>query len=939
MNVCTIIAKNYLAHARVLTESFQRHHPDGRCHVLVIDEVDGYIDAENEPFVLVRPDDIGLEAFEEMRAAYDVLELSTALKPWLLRHMLAEHDDGTGVAYLDPDIRVISRMVELEDVLTRHAVVLTPHVTTGMPRDGLKPSETDILMAGVYNLGFIGLSDRPDTHTLLDWWSERLLTDCHVAPERGLFVDQRWIDFVPGLIADLEILRHPAYNVAYWNLPERDLRAGDDGKTAQGRPLRFFHYSGYDPDHRDTLSKHQNRVRLSDPALLQICDEYGDLLIDAGYEEVRDLPYEHGTLPSGLELSRLLRGLYRVGVEAGEMKAASVFTQAGEAEFVSWLNEPAPAEPTLTQWQYALWAGRSDLRAAYNRIDDPDVRAGFVGWCEVHGPGQLGLTDALLHPQRREIGVTSDTHEVSTAVHTVAPETTRPAPLPVHRPFGVNVAGYLRSELGIGEIARQLVAALDHAGVPALAVGLVAPDSRQGHGYAAAALGENPFPVNIVCVNADGLPAFARDAGAAFFADRYTVGVWWWETSEFSDRHMEAFAHVDEVWVGSRFVAEAISAVAPVPVVHIPVAVDFPRTGRLAPGELGWPDAFTYLFAWDYCSVAKRKNPLGVIDAYTQAFDADAGTALVLKCINPAFDPRGHERVKAAIVGRPDILLIDEYLDPADKDRLMASCDCYVSLHRSEGFGLTMAEAMVQGKPVVATGYSGNTDFLTAENSWPVPYELVPIGDDAHPYAADGVWADPDTGRAAELLREVRDNPDEVAMRVARAAADLQASHSLEAVGEAVRARLERIAGRLPPAAVGRLPALRDQAPAAHGQRMVAATVPTAPSRYGLPGAALRRLILRLIQPYTVYQRRVNAALQSELDAVTATVDALVEQHDIDEALRRIDLDARLGELSAVTMAQNRRHARLLRDLEAELGRLRAEQASGASSVDPSVPA
>ncbi|HEX4805468.1 MAG TPA: hypothetical protein VFU94_06175, partial [Conexibacter sp.] len=292
MNVCTIIAKNYLAHARVLAESFRRHHPDGRCHVLVIDETDGYVDPAREPFELVRPSEIGLDAWDEMRGAYDVMELSTAVKPWLLRHMLRAHDDGSGIAYLDPDIQVTSRMAELEETLRARAIVLTPHVLHGMPRDGRKPSETDILMAGVYNLGFIGLANRDDAHLVLDWWSERLLRDCHVAPERGLFVDQRWVDFVPGLASDLAILRDPTYNVAYWNLPERTLaRDGRGGYLVDGEPLRFYHFSGYSPDRRTLLSKHQDRVVLADdPVLHELCDAYGDALVAAGFEDVRGLP-------------------------------------------------------------------------------------------------------------------------------------------------------------------------------------------------------------------------------------------------------------------------------------------------------------------------------------------------------------------------------------------------------------------------------------------------------------------------------------------------------------------------------------------------------------------------------------------------------------------------------------------------------------------------
>lgn len=904
MNICTIIAKNYLAHARVLAESFQRNHPDGRCFVLIIDETDGYVDAAEEQFVLVRPDEIGLESFEEMRGAYGVMELSTAVKPWLLRHMLLTHDDGSGIAYMDPDIEVVSRMTELEAELREHAVVLTPHVLHGMPRDGRKPSETDILMAGVYNLGFIGLSNRDDAHLVLDWWSERLLTDCHVAPERGLFVDQRWVDFVPGLVSDLQIFRDSAYNVAYWNLPERELSVAEDGATlVDGRPLRFFHYSGYDPKRPATLSKHQDRVDVAaDPVLWRQCGAYGEALLAAGMEQVRSLPYEHDLLPSGLRLTSLLRALYRTGLETGDCPD-SLFTSAGEAEFVAWLNAPAPEAPALTRFLFGLWAARPDLQRVYPFVRDGDVD-GYVGWCRVHGREEIAIPDVLLS------GQPADTP--AGAAPAVAPPAATVATEVDERAFGVNVAGYLRSELGIGEVARQIVRGLDAAGVPALPVGLVAPDSRQGHGYVAGSHADNPYPVNIVCVNADGLPVFAQEAGSRFFEGRHTIGVWWWETSEFPSRFANAFEHVDEVWVGSRFVAEALSAVSPVPVVHVPIPVHFPQPPPLRPGEHDWPDAFTYLFSWDYCSVFKRKNPLAVVEAYTRAFaEGEAGTALVLKCINPTFDPAGHRRLKDAIAGREDIVLIDGYLDPDDKDRLMLSCDCYVSLHRSEGLGLTMVEAMYHGKPVVATSYSGNVDFMTAENSYPIGFELVPIGDDAAPYPADGTWAEPDVAQAARAMRRVFDEPEEARARGERAAHDIRAKFSAEAAGGVMAGRLARIADRIErPAAT---PSARRHLEDVRGL-VARAGRPDHRSRFGKPGGAARRALLRAMRPYTAYQQQVNEALEQ---AVSASVE---------EASRQ--LDRRLAEQQTVALAQLRRHTEQIRDVAAVSAKLGAEIAA-----------
>ncbi|HEX4807260.1 MAG TPA: methyltransferase domain-containing protein, partial [Conexibacter sp.] len=573
-------------------------------------------------------------------------------------------------------------------------------------------------------------------------------------------------------------------------------------------------------------------------------------------EDVRGLPYEHDVLPSGLRLTRQLRALYRAGVERGECPP-SIFTPEGEERFLAWLNASAPDAPRVSRFLHALWLDRPDLQRAYPRLPAGDA-GGFLRWCMEHGSNEVPIADVLLPAPVTRRRARAERSSAGSVV----------------RPFGVNVAGYLRSELGIGEVARQLIRGLDTAGVPVLPVGLRAEASRQGHAYAAGGIEHNPFGVNLVCVNADGTPGFASQAGPRFFEDRYTIGVWWWETSDFPERFMEAFEHVDEVWVGSRFVAETLEKTSPpVPITHVPIPVEFPAPPPLRAGEHGWPDAFTFLYSWDYCSVFARKNPLAAVEAYRAAFTPDDGTALVLKCINPGFDPAGHRRLVAAIEGRPDVVLIDDYVDPREKDRMMRSCDCYVSLHRSEGLGLTVAEALFHGRPVIATGYSGTADFMTEDNSWRVPYDLVPIGPGADPYPSDGTWAEPDVAEAARLMRHVFDHPDEAAARARQGARDMRTRFSAEASGAVMRARLERIvAQRDAPDAFEAAEAGRRELRSLlwRGPR------PTQRSRFGKAGGAVRRVVLRTIRPYAMYQRRVDEAIEQTLVAGMAGAQASV---------------------------------------------------------------
>jgi hypothetical protein len=467
MDICTIIAKNYLAAARVLGDSIREHHPEVGFHVLVIDEVDGYFDPGAEGFEVLRPQQIGIPDFERMAGLYEILELSTAVKPWLLKHLLERSEDGV-LLYLDPDIRLYDRIDAVFDAVREHGVALTPHNTEPIPRDGLKPSEADILVAGAYNLGFIGVGRTEFAGFLLDWWSERLERDCVSDPANGLFVDQRWIDLVPGLTDDYALIRDPGFNLAYWNLATRRLEKDGDAYTVKGGPLRLFHFSGFDPDRPHLLSKHQNRIRLADePALAELCAGYADALWEAGHEQASPWPYSYDAMHSGISLTPIHRATYRKAT-AEDQVSGSLFTAEGEREYLDWCNRPAEhggASQGVTRFLEEIYGSRPDLQLVYRDIDSPADGRGFIGWAHVHGSHEVPIAPALLPSYDED------------APAEVATGTPKPA--------GVNVAGYLRSELGVGEVARQIIGALDTQRVPLVPVGLHAPNSRSGHEFGA----------------------------------------------------------------------------------------------------------------------------------------------------------------------------------------------------------------------------------------------------------------------------------------------------------------------------------------------------------------------------------------------------------------------------------------------------------------------
>src|ERR671913_591730 len=868
VNICTIIAKNYVAHARVLAQSYKEHHPERTCHVLVIDDTEGYIDASLEPFELVTPAQLDIDAYEHMAAICDVLELWTAVKPWLLRYLLDERSLER-VAYLDPDIRVYDRVDEIESLTGEHGLVLIPHITSPLPRDGKRPSEADILISGAYNLGFISLERSPSTDELLDWWSERLKTDCVVAPDAGYFVDQRWMDFVHGVMPDFYVLRDPSYNVAYWNLHGRDLTYHKGRYFVDGRPLRFFHFSGFDPDHRKRLSKHQTRIEIRrGSALASACNAYADELLAYGYRKAKNWPYSYGVLPNGVTLDSGMHRLYRKGEGAPQ---GSIFTPEGADRFVAWLNEPAPVggEHGVTRYLYEIYSGRPDLRQEFPNLDGPDATR-LIEWHRIHGQVKLPYP---VHPSAEQDG-----HDEP---HTPG------------SPVGVNVAGYFRAELGVGETARQVVEALDRVDMPVATVGLSASASRQEHAYETDTVSPT-FPVNLICVNADMLPTFAERAGPGFFFDRYSIGLWWWEIDEFPERFHKAFDHLEEVWVGSHFVADAISAVSPIPVVKVTMPVSMPRIEEFDRGDLRLPEGFVFLFVFDYHSVFERKNPLALVEAFEQAFPEGSGASLVLKCINSEHHQGEHGRLMEAAKGHRDIHVIDRYVTAAEKNAMFAGCDCYVSLHRSEGFGNTLAEAMYLGKPVIATGYSGNMEFMTPQNSYPVDYTLRPVGDDAGPSPPAGEWAEPGIGHAARLMRHVFEDQREAGERGRRAAEDIRRNHSVEAAGRAMAERIRRVrARRGSEPHEGRplayRPAGLDTNPLTH--RIATTPQPaTSSSTLGRVLAPFRRVLLKLMWPFALPQRAVNEELLATVKEADQSLRAALNQLESRHAKDRADI-------------------------------------------------
>ena len=362
--------------------------------------------------------------------------------------------------------------------------------------------------------------------------------------------------------------------------------------------------------------------------------------------------------------------------------------------------------------------------------------------------------------------------------------------------FGLNVVGYLRAESGVAEAARATLRACRAAGVPAAAIEYARRAPSRMEEAPPAGFTDTPrFGVTLLHLNAD-QSAYAIVDHAAALTGKYRIAAWNWELPEFPALWPEAERQLDEVWAPSTFCAAAFRRRLKIPVTHVPYAIDVPVPGGVGREALGLPrDAFLFLFVFDAFSVPARKNPMAVVEAFTRVrAEARRPTHLVLKVINAASESDLARELRRAAAD-PAITVIDRYLARPELNALLKACDAYVSLHRSEGYGFTMSEAMALGKPVVATGWSGNMDFMTPDNSCPVAYRLVALDADHGPYARGQHWAEPDLAHAASEMACLVNDPGAAATIGARAADDIRAQLSPLAVGRIIEARIRELGG------------------------------------------------------------------------------------------------------------------------------------------------
>lgn len=310
---CTIVSLNYLPYARTLCASFLKFHPDDKFYVLLVDRLPEGFDLTHENFEIVLVENLGIPSFESVAFKYDILELNTSVKPTFLKNLLGRGVDK--LIYFDPDILLYSKVELIYEALDTSEIIIIPHCTS--PNEEVPYAENHLLVAGVFNLGFIAVSKMAEAKRFLDWWEHRCLTSGYEERWAGLFVDQKWINLVPCYFDSVYVLKHPGCNVAYWNLHERTMTSTQTSLLVNGEnALIFYHFSGVSVDGGDRISKHSDQFSLtSRPELAELLSDYRERLVSNGIKDAGHNSYAFGHFNNGALINKLQRAAFAANLD------------------------------------------------------------------------------------------------------------------------------------------------------------------------------------------------------------------------------------------------------------------------------------------------------------------------------------------------------------------------------------------------------------------------------------------------------------------------------------------------------------------------------------------------------------------------------------------------------------------------------------------------
>lgn len=408
--VFTIASRNYFGVVRTLMNSLEDTNPEYERYVVCADKIDSEFNELSKNFKLLSIDEIDIPNRKKMLFRYTILELNTAIKPFVFMTLIKKCAYDR-IIYMDPDICVYDKLTQIETAFYNgYEIILTPHFTNTWKDDGKSPDEVSIMQSGAYNLGFLAVSNSNNSMKMLRWWGDKLERHCVVAFERGIFVDQKWMDLVPGMFDRVFICRDEGYNVAYWNMSHRKAKKRDGRFYFNDQLLVFFHFSGLNPNNYNNISKYQNRFMLGDIGCAkELFDEYAERVLKNNYDWYRKYQYAYNYFSDGTLISELFRSVY--------IENEWIEERCGEDPFVSKDVFYKNKKQILPLMMDKVWSKRLDVQMMYPNKSSK----GYYNWFMENCIKDYGLPkEYIMNLEKKELKKVINQIQKNTVKHQFA---------------------------------------------------------------------------------------------------------------------------------------------------------------------------------------------------------------------------------------------------------------------------------------------------------------------------------------------------------------------------------------------------------------------------------------------------------------------------------------------------------------------------------------
>lgn len=827
----TICSINYLPTAKILLSSLEKNTKEDIYLIICDKKREGVEDFFSQSKVkIIFVEDLDIDGFEEFKLRYSILELNTAIKPFIFKFLLINYKK---VFYFDPDIVIENSLEKLVNCLDNYEAVVTPHLLSPY-LDNQRPNLADITNSGIYNLGFLGLKKINDNY-FLDWWAEKCKYHCYNDVENGLFTDQKFCDYLPIFIKKTLIYNDYDANIAYWNLHERQITHYDNCYFSNDQKVLFFHFSGLVFDKRfnfKKLSKHESRFKdkISNTLRNKI-DDYLNVLktfskelsslkidIEYGFDEYKELKLD---VFSRAYIKKL--GLENLKLDPNKIHNEWFYEQAAEIKDLS--NFP--------RYFLGIYYARKDLQDAFNLNNTSNQKAYFQWIGNEIALGNLSnqlfpllpkkaINDNLKFLSRNSLfillkriyNLNPDFFSQDIFINirrrlknfllrqTFSSENDLNAPTKILPKFngkkvaknGVNLFGYFNKKTGLAIGVNLMKNVIEKIKINFSTHNVNIDDNSL---ISPLETNNKVWDISLFHINADQTGNFAPYLQKEHL-NTYKIGYWAWELERFPSEPLTNAKFLNDIWVPSNFIADSIERscfIRPKVIPH-PV-LEHDENNFCLDTKYNFKNKFNVTGIFDLNSYIDRKNPFGILKTYQKACkdkNFQENSQLILKISGTFNKKRAISKILSeAKKSKISLTIIDEILSNSEMESLRNSTDVFISLHRSEGFGLNIIENMNAGNIVIATNYSGNIDYMNETNSLLVDYKLTPIQEDQYPYGEGQFWAEPDINDACEKLLWAYHNKNDAQKITKRAKSFIAKNYSIQAVGKIVEREIANI--------------------------------------------------------------------------------------------------------------------------------------------------